>query len=194
MTFSSLKSALTIVLVILSLVSCKKEKAADTPPNIIPQNRSSDFISPERSVGVVFFEFKDQSENPENKVHLEKVEAILHNKNAWMEKGQHIELLAVDSGMKKIPAKNKVHRFFSKRKVTELRMHDAMKVKMKWEQANENGQPVISFLLYRNEANHWRKYANPGQFTYPRQENLPEMEVPDIVDWIIEKIVLLSFK
>ncbi|MEM7037773.1 MAG: hypothetical protein AAF570_12390 [Bacteroidota bacterium] len=177
------------------LHSCAEETTQQSSQPQSDSLKAPEITPPEnRPVKIYFFETRNRTGYPERDHDLNVMAKKLHNHNSWLYDGQKIALLHVDSPQTAVPADAEIHRFFSTEKVTELRIHDARKIRITWESDSENQEPVISFLLYKNEGNNWRKYMNPGKFTYRNKTHEGDSPLPPLSVWAAELLVLLTYK
>ena len=152
---------------------------------------------------LVFFEFKGMGKAENYGGITTSIEDQLHNHYAWP-KGEATGFLSADSSHQVLKSELGgwespfIHKFFSSRRLNELRVGNVLKVRLTWEEPLSDGRPQINTALFRNENHTWTRYANPGRFTFPSdalfQENPQLLSDPEIADALTRVLVRLTYK
>lgn len=180
------------------------EGTSDNPSEVIPDDKPKDSGPLPPLDRVVFYEIVNNDLGEYYNGLTTQLINTLHGQYIWPGKDRGLNYYSGDSTVESLfrfhPAYSfpSVHKFFSVKKVNELRFGDVIKIRLTWMEKAEDGRLRARFKLYKNVDHKWKAAMNPGEFTFPGDGAFPEGSLlpteKEMMEIVKSTLVRLTYK
>lgn len=205
-----------MLILLLTLAGCDQAAAGDesvesvpeetsvNPPNVNPEDKPKDSGPLLPLDRVVFYEIVNPDLGESYNGLTSELINTLHGQYIWPGENRGLNYFSGDSTVESLIQANpgysfpSIHKFFSVKKVNELRFGDVIKIRLTWMEKAEDGRLRARFKLYQNVDHKWKASLNPGEFTFPGDgafaEGAPLPAEAEMMEIVKSTLVRLTYK